>query len=133
MNTDSNFFSQISYGFENTIRYLFLTLDSLRLLFTGNIGIGELTGPIGISSMVAKTSGLFDFINLLSAISLSLGITNLLPFLPLDGGKIVLYIIEIIRKKPVKKETEMKLQAAGFALIIMLSIFVAYNDFIRVF
>lgn len=69
--------------------------------------------------------------NLLSVISLSLGITNLLPFPPLDGGKIVIYIIEWIRKKPLKENIEMGLQSVGFALIIVLSIYVAFNDVTR--
>ena len=129
---NSNFVSQMSYGFSNTLNYLGLTIDSLKQLFTGNIDLNQLTGPIGISGMVAETSGLFDFINLLAVVSLSLGITNLLPFPPLDGGKIIIYIIEWIRKKPLKENIELNLQSVGFAMIILLSIYVAYNDVLRI-
>ena len=63
---------------------------------------------------------------------MSLGVTNLLPFPPLDGGKIVLLILEAIRKKPLKQETEMKIQMAGFTLLILLSLFVTFNDISRI-
>lgn len=96
------------------------------------MSINQLTGPVGISTMVANTNGLFDFTNLLAVISLSLGITNLLPIPPLDGGKILIYIVEAIRRKPMKKEVEVWLQTAGFATMIVLSIFVAYNDVVRI-
>lgn len=59
--------------------------------------------------------------------------TNLLPFPPLDGGKIVILIIEGIRKKPLKENVEIGIQMAGFCLLIGLSIFVAYNDILRLF
>ena len=82
--------------------------------------------------MIAQTEGTFDFVYMLSIISVSLGVTNLLPFPPLDGGKIFMYIIEWIRRKPIKDETNMKIQAAGFTAIIVLSVYVAYRDIIRI-
>ena len=125
-------FKAISYGAQNTANYIKLVFEGLGNLFTGHININQLTGPIGISGMVANTSGLFDFVNILAVISLSLGITNLLPIPPLDGGKILLYIIEAIRKKPMKKDVEVWLQLAGFTAMIVLSIYVAYNDVVRI-
>ena len=88
----------------------------------------SLVGPIGISEMVAQTSGIIDFLYLMALISMSLGVTNLLPFPPLDGGKILLYIIEAIRRKPLKEEFELRLQMIGFLALITLSILVAFND-----
>ncbi len=55
---DSNFLNQISYGFSNTVNYVGLVFESLGQLFTGNINIDQLTGPIGISGLVAQTSRL---------------------------------------------------------------------------
>ena len=63
---------------------------------------------------------------------MSLGVTNLLPFPPLDGGKIVFLILEGIRKKPLKEETEIKIQMLGFAVLIILSIYVTCNDVTRI-
>ena len=92
-----------------------------------------MTGPVGISEMVSQTSGIYDFVYLLSLISLSLGVTNLLPIPALDGGKIVLLIIEGIRGKALKPETEASIQSIGFLLLLMLSLYVTYNDILRIF
>jgi len=89
-------------------------------------------GPVGISEVVSKTNGIVEFVYMLSLISLSLGVTNLLPFPPLDGGKVVILLIEAIRKKPLKEEIELKIQLIGFALLIALSIYVTYNDILRI-
>lgn len=130
---EDNFANNIYYGFWNTIDFSTSIIENLKMLFTGKVSANQLTGPIGISSMVAKTQGIQDFIYLLALISLSLGVTNLLPFLPLDGGKVVIYLIEAIRRKPMKEKTEMNLQMIGFAVLIGLTIFVTYNDILRIF
>ena len=103
------------------------------MIFTGNIKIEQMTGPIGISNMVIKTNGLYDFVYLLSVISLSLGVTNLLPIPALDGGRIVLLIIEAIRRKPLDEKTELSIQSLGFTLLILLSLYISYKDIIRIF
>ena len=89
-------------------------------------------GPVGISGVVAETKSTSDFIYIVALISLSLGVTNLLPFPPLDGGKVVIYIIEAIRRKPIKENTEAIIQTAGFFILIGLSIYVTYNDILRI-
>jgi regulator of sigma E protease len=129
---ENNFINNIYYGFWNTVDFGTSIVENLKMLFTGKVSASQLTGPIGISSMVAKTQGIEDFIYLLALISLSLGVTNLLPFPPLDGGKVVIYIIEAIRKKPMKEQTEINIQMLGFAVLIGLTIFVAYNDIVRI-
>ena len=111
-----------------TGNYSFSVIEILKILFSGNIGINELVGPVGISNIVIQTTDIANYIYLLSAVSLSLGITNLLPIPPLDGGKILIYIIEAIRKKPLKQETEVAIQMTGFICLIALSIFVFIND-----
>lgn len=90
-------------------------------------------GPVGIGEVVAQTNGFADFIYILALVSISLGFTNLLPFPPLDGGKIVILLIEAIRRKPMKQQTELTIQMIGFMFLIGLSIIVTYNDVLRVF
>ena len=102
------------------------------MLFTGNIGIKDLSGPVGISTVVSNTTTFANYIYIISAISVSLGVTNLLPIPALDGGKIVLLLIETIRHKPLKKETEIQIQLIGFSILIALSIIVTYNDIIKI-
>ena len=124
-------------GLKNGIRFtgefLGATFQGIGELFTGRIKADQLVGVVGISDMVVETNGLRDFIYLMAVISVSLGITNLLPFPPLDGGKIFLLLIEAIRKKPLKQKTEIGIQMVGFVLLIGLSVFVTYNDIVRIF
>ena len=107
-------------------------IDSLKMLVNGTAFREEqLTGIVGISEMVVETKGIVNYIYLIAVISVSLGVTNLLPIPPLDGGKVVLLLLEAIRKKPLKENIEIQIQMAGFALMIALTIFVTYKDIIR--
>lgn len=107
--------------------------DSIIMLVTGNVGINQMTGPIGISNIVVETSDLYDFIYLLCLVSVSLGITNLLPIPALDGGRILLLIIEGVRGKALKEEIELGIQSLSFTLLILFSLYVSYNDILRMF
>lgn len=124
-------------GFKNglifTGQFLGATFEGIAQLFTGRVEAEQLVGVVGISDMVVDTNGFQEFAYMLAVISVSLGVTNLLPFPPLDGGKILLLIIEAIRRKPLKQNTEIGIQMAGFCLLIGLSIFVTYNDIVRIF
>jgi len=122
----------ICLGFESLINFLLSMVESLKMLFTGKVLADQLMGPIGISTVIAGTTGMQDFVYLLSLISVSLGVTNLLPVPPLDGGKVLILIIEGIRRKPLKEKFEIGLQMAGFIFFIGLSIYVAYNDILRI-
>lgn len=108
-------------------------LQGIKGMFIAKVSINDLMGPIGISGEIVQTTGIINGLILLAVVSLGLGITNLLPFPPLDGGKVVFIIIEAIRKKPFKEKTEYTIQTAGFALLIGLSLIVAYNDILRIF
>ena len=131
--SDKSFGNNIYYGFWDTVRFSTSIIDNLKMLFKGKVSVDQMMGPIGISEMVAETNGVYEFIYLLALISLSLGVTNLLPFPPLDGGKIVLLIIEAIRRKPLRENFEIGLQTAGFLVLITFSIYISYNDIVRIF
>ena len=120
-------------GLIDTKDFVFSIFDSIRLLFTGNITMDQMTGIVGISDIVVNTNGIMNYLYIMALISASLGITNLLPLPPIDGGKIVIYLIEAIRRKPMKEETELRIQSLGFSLLILLAIYVTYNDIIRIF
>ena len=130
---ENNFGSNLYYAFWDTADFSVSILDNLRLLFTGNVSMDQLMGPVGISETVAQTASITEYVYIIALISLSLGVTNLLPFPPLDGGKILFLIIEGIRRKPLKENIEMGIQAAGFLILILLSLYVAYNDVLRIF
>ena len=121
-----------SIALQATVGFISSIFESLKMLFTGNIGIKDLSGPVGISTVVSNTTTFANYIYIISAISVSLGVTNLLPIPALDGGKILLLLIEAIRNKPLKKETEIQIQLIGFSILIALSIIVTYNDIIKI-
>lgn len=125
---NSNIIDSFVYSIKAVQELIQVMYQGIVQIFTGNLTLSDMTGPVGISVMVSKTNGFAEFIYLLSIISISLGITNLLPLIPLDGGKAVLLIIEGIRKKPLKEETEAKIQLIGMALIIVISLAVTFND-----
>ena len=115
-----------------TKEFLFSIFESIKMLITGQVGVNDFIGPVGISEVVVNTTRIVDYIYILSVISLSLGVTNLLPIPALDGGKLLLIIIETIRGKKLSDRVEMNIQLIGFTLLIALSIFVTYNDISRI-
>ncbi len=131
ISVNANFTEAIQYSFRAILELIKNMGLGILQIFTGNVKMNDMVGPIGISGMVSKTSGLTEFIYLLSIISVSLGITNLLPIIPLDGGRIVLLIIEGIRKKPLNKNVEASIQSFGFIALIIFSVIVAFNDIAR--
>ena len=115
-------------GFIVTGRYIVLIGESLVSLFTGNAGVSSVVGPVGISEMVVQTNGIMEFVYLLAVISISLGITNLLPIPGLDGGKFLFLIIEAIRKKKMKQTTEAILTGLGLLALCAVAVVVTSND-----
>lgn len=129
---ENNIQNNIYYAFFETGDFTFSIFDNLKMLFTGKARVDQFMGPVGISEVVAKTNKVKDFVNIMALISLSLGITNLLPIPALDGGKFALLVIELIRGKKLSEKTEINIQLIGFAFLIALSIYVTYNDILRI-
>ncbi len=127
------FWNRCINGTMETQEFLLSIVDNLKQLFTGRVGIDQMMGPVGISEVVAKTDGVREFFEMMALISLSLGVTNLLPIPALDGGKILILLIEAVRRKPMSQQTEMNIQLIGFAILIALSLYVTYNDILRIF
>lgn len=115
-----------------------LILMSLKDLISGKYGLNNLQGPVGIVTVItesAEKSG-FDIGYLLDIgmlISINVGIFNLLPLPALDGGRLVLLIVEGIRRKGMKPETEGMIHFVGFALLMVLMIVVTFNDVKNIF
>lgn len=130
---EDTFINRCINGGMQTQEFLLSIVENLKQLFTGHVGVDQMMGPVGISEVVAKTDGIREFFEMMALISLSLGVTNLLPIPALDGGKILILLIEAIRRKPMKQQTEVNIQLMGFALLIALSLYVTYHDFLRIF
>ena len=130
---ENNIPSKLYYSFWKTAYFAESLGNSVLELFKGNVTPNDMVGPVGISEMIVETNGIYEFFYLMALISISLGITNLLPIPGLDGGRLLLIILEAIRRKPLKTETEAQIQLLGFSFLIMLSLYVTFNDVIRIF
>lgn len=102
----------------------------VRALFTGNIGMETLGGPIAIArvSVEAAQGGLEIFLGLIAFLSINIAILNLLPIPVLDGGQILIHILEAIKGSPFSPRAREYILRAGLALILMLVVIVMYND-----
>ena len=108
------------------------------MMFTGQVGINDLTGPVGTVSVMSsvvessKPAGtvavLMTLFSLAIMISANLGVMNLLPIPALDGGRLVFIILEMLRGKPVDPEKEGMVHMAGMAALMTLMLFVLFND-----
>ena len=109
-------------------------LATLKGLIT-NFSLNKLGGPVAMFQMSAQASesGLISIIDLMGMLSINLGIFNLIPIPALDGGKIVMNIIEAIRRKPLNQEIESYITLAGVAVMVVLMIAVTWNDIMRAF
>lgn len=113
------------------------------MLFTGQVTKDDMAGPVGIAQIVGETyeevkpygisSVVFSMMNIAILLSVNLGILNLLPFPALDGGRLVFLLIEAIRGKPVPPEKEGIVHLAGMAALMILMVFVLFNDISRLF
>lgn len=129
-----------------TIKYAFCelkynidsTLKSILYLVTGRVSVKQISGPVGlvnyVGNIVTESKGygfhilLLNLINFSILVSANLGVMNLLPLPALDGGRLVFLLIEAIRRKPVPKEKEALVHMVGMALLMILMVFVMYND-----
>ncbi|HWT74196.1 MAG TPA: RIP metalloprotease RseP [Mobilitalea sp.] len=131
----------IKYSFYELKLNIVNTLKSVLYLVTGKVSVKEIAGPVGIvnavGSMINQTVTIKDkILNLIAfsiLISANLGVMNLLPLPALDGGRLVFILIEAIRRKPVPKEREAMVHMVGMVLLMMLMVFVMYNDFRNIF
>ncbi len=123
----------VKLALHRTSELFLLTFKVLGGLITGAISIKTLGGPIAIAQFAgqAAESGLIPYLSSMAFISLQLGIFNLLPLPVLDGGLILLFLIEMIRRRPLPEKFKEYWQKVGFALIISLMVFVVINDILR--
>ena len=110
-----------------------MTFVVIKKLFFGEISIKTLGGPLMIAQVAgqAAETGLTAFLSLMAFLSLQLGILNLLPIPVLDGGYLVFFGIEAMRGKPLSEKVIMVAQQIGIALLVLLMVFVTYNDILR--
>lgn len=127
------FSNVIIYSLRHTACIGRLIWVSIIDLVTGKASVNDLSGPVGMTQVVGDAAkiGLPNLTLLLAFITINVGIFNILPVPALDGGRLLFLIIEAIRRKPVKPEHEGYIHFIGFALVILLMIFVTFNDILK--
>lgn len=130
----SDFLSMFVGGFTTAADSALRILSELKnLIFQPDLN--KLGGPVAIfkASSDAAKNGIENVLYFLAMISINIGIFNLIPIPALDGGKIVLNILEAIRRKPLKQEIETYVTLAGVVIMVVLMIAVTWNDIMRLF
>ena len=134
---------EVEHGIFSAIRWTFKKTGSIfkqmgvtvYYLFTGGIGLSQLSGPVGIFSIVGDqaSTGIMNILYLVAFLSINVGFINLLPLPAFDGGHILFIIIEKIKGSPVKPETENMIHTIGLFLLMLLMVVITFNDILRLF
>ena len=126
------------------VRYSFVsTIKSLKMLVQGEASKDDVSGPVGIAQVIGEVAEeatpygplvlVLNLCNIALLLSVNLGVLNLLPLPALDGGRLVFMLIEAVRGKPIPPEKEGMVHFAGFVALMVLMVFVLYNDIVRLF
>ena len=136
-------FEVFSYGFYEACYWVKTTWKSIGQIFTGHFSKDDISGPVGVVKVVDDTleqaspyglpTVVLSFLNLATLLCINLGVVNLLPLPALDGGRLLLQIVEAFRGKPLPPEKEGMIHLAGFIALFILMIFVLFNDISRFF
>lgn len=123
-----------SDGVEQVYRTVSLSLNAIKSMITGALGLDNLSGPVGIARLAGDqaSKGWVDYIYLLAAISTAIGMLNLFPIPILDGGHLVIFAYEaIVGRQPHEKFLNFAM-SVGFVLLMALMVFATYNDFMKI-
>ena len=130
----TGFWDKLTGGFRYAWHAATLIISALKNLIS-SFSLNKLGGPVAMYQMSnqAAQNGFEDVLTLMATLSMNLGIVNLIPIPVLDGGKILINLIELVRRKPLKQETETYITLVGVAIMFVLMIAVTWNDILRVF
>lgn len=132
---ENSVFGNIAYGLTQTVAVIKQVWQSLANLVTSGFNLSGVGGPLAIiraSGQVAQ-AGWINVLAFLAMLSANLGVINLLIIPGLDGGKIMLGLIEVVRKKPLSKDKEMFVTMIGVGMLLLLTVAVTFNDIVRLF
>ena len=131
-NVQPGFLEAVQFGFGYTKYIITAMLDGLQKIVTGRAP-AEVAGPIGVAQMAGQVAekGILPLISFVAFLSINLGVINLLPLPALDGGHVVLLVLEGLRGKPLGKKAMTNIQTVGIALILALTVFSTFKDITR--
>lgn len=125
----------------SNIFYVKSTLYGIGQLITLKVPADAMAGPVGVTSVISDvyqqaapkglTIVLLNVFHILALLSANVGVFNLLPLPALDGGRVVFLLIELVRRKPIKREAEGMVHFVGFALLMVLTVFILYSDIMK--
>lgn len=139
---ECNALQVFQYGFYEVEYWVKLTYKSLAMLLKGQVTKDDVTGPVGIAQLVGESYdqaeedygtsyAILTMLQIVVLLSVNLGIMNLLPIPALDGGRLVFMLVEVVRGKPVPPEKEGMVHFAGLVVLMVLMVFIMYNDIMR--
>lgn len=130
-----DFLSALKYAFSKFGSIVSTMLLILGSLFTGKLGLSALSGPVGMYSVVGTVAslGFANLIYLTAYLSINLGVLNILPFPAFDGGRVLFVLIEAITRKKVDPKIEGYFHSIGFILIMLLMVYITFQDVLRLF
>ena len=125
----------IEQSFFRSVSTVKMIWQSLIDLVTGRYGIEQMSGPVGVTTVVSEAakSSFTDYLYLVVVITINLGIFNLLPLPALDGGRLLFQIVELIRRKPIKPELEGYVHFVGIVLLMLLMVVITFKDVMDLF
>lgn len=139
---DCDDLSVFKYSWYEVRYWLISTVQSLKYMIQGRASAEDIAGPVGVATVIGDTveqtvdKGAFvvivEMVNIAVLLSVNLGVLNLLPLPALDGGRLVFLLIEAVRGKRVPPEKEGLVHMVGFVLLMLLMVFVLYNDIMRI-
>jgi regulator of sigma E protease len=132
---EKDFIGSFVYGAEQTAFWFKEIFRLLGMLVTGQFTIDALSGPVGIYKTTEEVAkyGIFTLMSWAGMLSINLGIMNLLPLPALDGGRLMFFILEALRGKPVDSQKEGMVHFVGIMLLMLLMIIVTWNDIQKFF
>lgn len=142
-NVDKNFKTVIREGFYESLYMGKLVVRSLRMLISGEVGVENLSGPVGVVTVMNDSisegmkvnvlAGILKFLYLTAFIAINIGMMNLLPLPALDGGRIVFVLFELIFRRNIPRDKEGMIHAAGLIILFGIMLFATWNDIVRMF
>lgn len=138
-----NVFEVVEYSAYTVKYWIDLVMKSLKMLITGNVGLNDMSGVVGIVDVMDETyevtivygvsTMVLSMMNMVILLSANLGVMNLLPIPALDGGRLVFLIVEAIRKKRLSPEKEGMIHLVGFVFLMGLMVIIMFNDIVKLF
>lgn len=140
---ESKGFDLFEYSWYEVRFWFNTTIKSLKMLVSGQLTKDDVAGPVGVAGVISDTieetkqygflTVLVNMVNIALLLSINLGIMNMLPIPALDGGRLIFLLIEAIIRKPVPKKAEAIIHMAGFVILMLLMVFVLFNDISKFF